>query len=240
MTYVNHNYSLFEIQSLVSHQNMNLDTNNKSSAQDLLFEIEKILEFNRSLTWNPSLENTHLLNSMEDAIKIFQLRSRVFSSMGYLDEFPDKIPGLNFDKYDQSSAITFYQRDNNITGTCRLIFDNEHGLPAEKQMSFDKYRERDLKIGEISRNIVEKTSSGLNLEFRSMMASMHDIFIHNELDLTLSGILKSNIKLFSKFGGIKVEKEIEEYGKIDGSCVIIAWNPSKKSKFFKKAFLKEI
>ena len=69
------------------------------------------------------------------------------------------------------------------------------------------------------------------------MAGVHNVFTNNDIDLTLSGIRKDHYKLFSKFGGIDIVHELKKYGEVDIPFLIISWNPSLASKFFKKAFL---
>jgi hypothetical protein len=118
-----------------------------------------------------------------------------------------------------------------------MIFDSENKLPSEGKFSFGEIRAKYNRIGEISRNIVKHSTKGLQLEFKYLMAGMHNIFMNNEIGLTLSGIRKEHFKLFSKFGGIEIVKELEAYGKLDTPFLIISWDPSLASKFFKRTFL---
>jgi hypothetical protein len=69
------------------------------------------------------------------------------------------------------------------------------------------------------------------------MSGIHNVFVNNEIGLTLSAIRKDHYRLFSKFGGINIVKELESYGKVDIPFIIISWNPSLCSPFFKKVFL---
>jgi N-acyl-L-homoserine lactone synthetase len=202
--------------------------------------IEETIFFNRSLNFDNSNPNLKLTTSAEELIEVFKLRSDVYTDMGYQKEFPDAIEGLNFDKFDNSSAIVFYQKDNKeVTATCRLIFDSENKLPSEGKLSFDNIRNEHKIIGEISRNIVKSSTSGkkgLNLEFKYLMAGMHNVFIHNEINMTLSGMKKEDYRMFSKFGGNEVIAEIESYGNLNQTSLVVSWDPSKASKFFKSIF----
>lgn len=199
--------------------------------------IEDSVSFNKSLDWENRNSSVKLAVSPEELIEVFKLRSDVYHDINYQDEFPDPIDTLNFDSFDKNSAIVYYRRDGEITGTCRMIFDSKMKLPSEEKLSFDKQRESHGKLGEISRNIVKNRGQGLNLEFRYLMAGMHNVFINNDINLTLSGIRRDHFKLFSKFGGIDIVHEMEKYGKLDTPFLIISWNPAQASKFFKKAFL---
>lgn len=199
--------------------------------------IEETILFNKNTLFDKKNDFTFLVNSAEELVDVFKLRSEVYGEINYLDEFPDFIDGLNFDIFDKTSAIVYTKRNNIITSTCRLIFDSQNKLPAEEKFSFDTYRKKGLIIGEISRNIVKNRTSGLNLEFKYSMAAMHNVFINNKIDLTLSGIKKEHYRLFSKFGGINIEKELDVYGTFDVPCVIISWDCSKASNFFKRSFL---
>jgi hypothetical protein len=71
------------------------------------------------------------------------------------------------------------------------------------------------------------------------MAGMHNVFIHNEINMTLSGMKKEDYRIFSKFGGNEVITEIESYGNLNQTSLVVSWDPSKASKFFKKAFLNQ-
>ena len=71
------------------------------------------------------------------------------------------------------------------------------------------------------------------------MCGIYNIFINNNIDLALSGIRADHLKLFEKLGGVKVEKELDAYGNVDIPFLIISYNPSLASRFFKKVFLKQ-
>ena len=199
--------------------------------------VEESVIFNKNLNWEDKNSSVQPISSPEELMEVFKLRSDVYHDINYQNEFPDPIDTLNFDSFDKNSAIIYYKREGEITGTCRMIFDSEMKLPTEKNLCFDKQRKSHEKIGEISRNIVKNRGQGLNLEFRYLMAGMHNVFINNDINLTLSGIRKDHFKLFSKFGGIDIVHEMDNYGEVDMPFLIISWDPSQASKFFKKAFL---
>ena len=69
------------------------------------------------------------------------------------------------------------------------------------------------------------------------MCGIYNVFTNNDIDIALSGIKKEHYKLFHKLGGIEIVKEIEAYGQLEQSSLIISYNPSQASKFFKKVFL---
>ncbi len=177
--------------------------------------IEETIAFNKNLNWENRFESLKLTTTAEELVEVFKLRSEVYHQINYQNECPDTIEGLNFDIFDKNSAVLYYQREKEVTGTCRLIFDSENKLPSEEKLTFDIQRKKHGVIGEISRNIVKHRGQGLNLEFRYLMAGVYDVFINNEIGLTLSGIRKDHLKLFSKFGGIEVVHELERYGEVD-------------------------
>ena len=92
-------------------------------------------------------------------------------------------------------------------------------------------------IGELSRLIVKNESKGLSLEFKYLMAAIHNFFIHNDIDMTFLVIVKEHYKLYTKFGGSSIIKEFDDYGKLGHGTMVLSWNPDEVSKFFKKAFL---
>lgn len=199
--------------------------------------VEETVAFNKNINWDFSVKNLKVVMNVEELIKVFKLRSEVYSNIDYLKEFPDPIEGLNFDIFDKKSAIIFYHNNNAITGTTRLIFDSEYKLPTDKIYSFDAIRKKYSKIGELSRLIVQHEKKGLNLEFKYLMKGAYLLFMLNEIDITLLGIKKEHYKLYEKFGGNSIIQELQNYGNLDLDALVLSWNPSQVSDFFKKIFL---
>jgi hypothetical protein len=200
--------------------------------------IEEAIYFNRKLAFPNENKNLQLATTAEELVEIFKLRSSVYADINYQDEFPDTIEGLNFDKYDSTSAILSYKTNNTITGTTRLIFDSINKLPSEDKFSFDKQRKRYKTIGELSRLVVHKNTKGLNLEFKNIMAGIYTLFMSNNIDITFLAIIKEHYKLYTKFGGSEIIFNSDDYGNLGHPVYILSWDPSKVSRFFKKAFLK--
>lgn len=254
MTNVNKNTSLNQLQELIQNKLKQRshylpDSFNKDQKKALqVFQkrifldevLEEAITFNKNLSWNYENKNLKLITSVEELIQVFKLRSDVFSQIGYQNEFPDTIDGLNFDIYDKTSAIIYYENNKEITATIRLIFDSENKLPSEKECNFEHLRKEYKSIGEISRNIVKTRDQGLNQEFKYLMCGIYNIFINNDIDIALSGIKKEHLKLFKKLGGVNIIKELDDYGSFKEPCLIISYNPHYASKFFKKVFLKEL
>ena len=253
MINLNKNHSINTLQEIV-RKNMNQrldympDSFNKEQQYALeLFQkrlyleeiIEETISFNRNLSWDDINKSLKLTTSAEELIKVFEFRSDVYTEIGYQNEFPDVIEGLNFDIFDKSAGIVYYQNNKVVTGSCRLIFDSKNKLPSEDKYSFNNLRDEYGILGEISRNAVRNnTKKGLGLEFKYLMAGMYNVFINNNIDLTLSVMKKEHYKLFSKFGGNDVVDELCDYGELKQTSLIISWDPSKVSNFFKKVFLK--
>ena len=251
MAYINKNHTLNEVSALIQQSiqkrldHMQNGFNRQQKYALELFQkriflektIEEAIAFNKKLVFDDLNKNLQLTKTAEDLLKVFKLRSEVYTDINYQEEFPDTIEGLNFDKYDQTSAILFYKNNKQITGTTRLIFDSKNKLPSEEKYSFNDFRTKYNTIGELSRLIVKHEKKGLNLEFKYLMKAIHTLFMHNDIDITLLGIKKEHYKLYSKFGGSEIVKELKSYGKIELSALILSWDPSKASKFFKKAFL---
>ena len=251
--YHNKNIALHRLEEMVT-----LAINNKvnylpNSFQEKQFEalqifkqrffLEKVIEesinFNKKLLWNYDNQNLKLTTTAEELIEVFKLRSDVYDSINYLDEFPDTIDGLNFDTFDKNSAILYYKNDNKVTGSIRLIFDSKSGLPSEEKLNFDSFRHKYSTIGEISRNVVFNEGRGLNLEFKYLMCGIYNIFTNNNINVALSGIKQEHLKLFKKLGGVDVVKEMDSYGSLNVPFYIISYNPLEASPFFKKVFLED-
>jgi len=199
--------------------------------------IDESISFNKNLIFENTNPNLHLATTAEDLIDVFKLRSDVYTNINYQDEFPDTIEGLNFDKYDSNSAILFYKNNKVITGTTRLIFDSENKLPSEDKLSFNKFRNQYKYIGEVSRLMIQNQTKSLGIEFKNLTMGIYCIYKDNNINILLSGIKKEHYKLYSKFGGFNIVKELSNYGYVNEIALILSWDPSKVSKFFKKAFL---
>lgn len=201
--------------------------------------IDEAISFNKKLNFPNENKNLHLAITAEDLIDVFKLRSDVYTCINYNEEFPDTIEGLNFDRYDSNSAILYYKNDCSITGTTRLIFDSINRLPSEDKVSFGDIRSQNSIIGELSRLIVRNKTKGLSLEFKYIMTGIHLLFMNNNIDITLLGIKKEHYKMYSKFGGSNIIHEMPNYGYVNESALILSWDPSKVSNFFKKVFLNQ-
>ena len=253
MVYINKNMVINQLQEVIENSFEKKVANLPKSFQQqqlqaieilkksILYEevIEEAISFNRSLDWDYDNLNVKLTTTAEELVDVFKLRSDVFRSIDYLDEFPDTIDGLNFDIYDKNSAIIYYKNNNQPSGTIRLIFDSKNKLPSEEKSCFISMRKEYGKIGKISRNVVLNEGKGLNLEFKYLMCGIYNIFINNDIDIALSGIKQEHLKLFKKLGGVEVIEELESYGTLDVPCYIISYNPNHASKFFKKVFLNQ-
>ena len=252
MNYINKNTVLNQFQELVQknlHRKLDYmsdDFNDQQQQALELFQqrifleeiIDETITFNKNSVFDHSNKNLKLTTTAEELIEVFKLRSDVFHSVGYGNVFPDTMEGLNFDKFDKTSAIIYYSYNNEVTATVRLIFDSQNKLPCDSIMSFDNLRKKYNNIGELSRNTIKRQSNKLNLEFKYLMSGIHNVFINNDVDLTVSGIKADNYKLCSKFGGVDILKDLGVFEKTNESSLIISWDPSQASPFFKKAFLR--
>lgn len=251
MIYINHNNAIQQLKGIIEQSiNKTLDymptafNEEQHHALELLNKrvlleevVEESVAFNKKLNWENKNDNLRLVNSVEDLVEVFKLRSDVYTDIGYLEECPDIIDGLNFDEFDKHAAILFYTSNNIITGTARLIFDSNKKLPSESKYSFEYIRQQYKNISELSRLIVKHKVNGLNVEFKYLTQGIYGIYKNNAVDIILSGIRADHYKLYSKFGGTKIEKELNEYGLVDIPFIIMSWNPSLVSSFFKRVFL---
>lgn len=247
MIYINKNNTINELQEIVNHNFENLPESFQAQQRNALelfkqrLFLEEVIEetttFNKNLNWDNSNPNLYLTTTAEELLEVYKLRSDVFTKIGYQEEFTDTIEGLNFDKFDKKSAVIYYKNNNEITGTCRFIFDSKNKLPSEGKLNFDTFRKQYGKIGELSRNVVKNETKSLSLEFKYLMAGIYNIHTNNNIQFTISGIKKDHYKLCSKFGGIEVLEEMDGYGKVKMPFLLISWDLAKVSPFFKKAFL---
>jgi len=202
--------------------------------------INKAINFNKKLVWKNNSKNLYLATTVREFIEIFKLRSEIYTKLKYDNEFPDMIQGLNFDSYDENSAILYTKVNGIVTGTCRVIFDSDKKLPIDSHFSLDYLRIQHKSIAEISRLSVKHNSHGLNQEFRWLTRGVYLIIIENSISKTVSAIKNEHFKLYKKFGGFTFEKKIDTYGKFPIPLIITFWDISKISNFFKRAFLEKL
>ena len=213
MIYINHNHTLKQLRSLVSikQQNLNYMSNEFNKEQynaiELLKQrvyleevVEECVKFNRELNFDTGDNNLHIIRSAEELVNIFKLRSEVYTQLGYQNEFPSIIDGLNFDIYDTSSAIIYYGTKKYASGSVRLIFDSKNKLPIEEKFSLNTLRDQHNLIGEFSRLVAHNKTKGLSLEFKYLMGGIYNIVINNNVDIIMSAIKEEHFKLYSKFG----------------------------------------
>jgi hypothetical protein len=235
MVYINKNEALTRLNNIFNNKQAGFEYLKNT----LIFErvLDEVVTFNRKINWESNSANLKLVTTAEEFIKICNLRSEIYGSLGYQKEFPDSLPNMNFDFYDLTSAIIYHLTNNEITATCRLIFDSDKKLPIEEKLDLSSIRNKFQNIAEVSRLMVKKEQKGLNLDFKYLTLGIYNIITNNNLDASISVILKEHFRLYGKFGGFNIEKELESYGNLNAPFIITSWNPYEVSNFFRKAFL---
>ena len=242
MTYQNHmsyeqrlKEEIFkEVSRMISEGIIDPDKLKRNKMEKTMYHT---LTFNRALTWDNS-ENVFLVQTAEELIGIYILRSKVYKNLGYDKEFPEIIEGMNFDKYDKNAAILYTQKDGQMTGTCRIIFDTDKKLPIDKNYSLDELRTRGKEITELSRLVIDKPrKSGLGKEFKYLTSGVFNMLKCNNITRVVSVMMEEHFSLYSKFGGFKQKAFLSSYGELDKPFVITVWDITKVSTFFKKLFL---
>jgi len=165
------------------------------------------------------------------------LRDEVYREIDYRDEFPEPIKGLDFDEYDERSAIIYSKRNNIIEGTCRFIFDSDNKLPIDEKFSVDYLRGQNRILAEGSRVIV-RNRGGLSPDFKLMMVDTYRLLSSYKIHL-VSSMTEEHVKIYENFGGFTVEKKFD-YGNIKKKFFITLWKMSEVSPLFKRVFLKNV
>ena len=235
MVYINKNEAFTRLNNIFNNKQAGFEYLRNT----LIFErmLDEVITFNRKINWESNSANLKLVTTAEEFIKICNLRSEIYGNLGYQKEFPDFLPNMNFDFYDLNSAIIYNLTNSEITATCRLIFDSDKKLPIEEKLDLSSIRSKFQNIGEVSRLMVKKEQKGLNLDFKYLTLGIYNIITNNNLDASISVILKEHFRLYGKFGGFNIEKELESYGNLNAPFIITSWNPYEVSDFFRKAFL---
>ncbi|MBN2768398.1 MAG: hypothetical protein JXQ68_04800 [Campylobacterales bacterium] len=205
----------------------------------ILFSITKnALSFNKKLSLGSCKNNIFLTTTLDELLEVYKLRSKIYAKLQYHREFPDIIDGLNFDVYDEHSAIIYTKKNGRINGTCRLIFDHHKDkLPIDKHYSLDYLRKDGKKLAELSRLVIDHESKGLSQEFKLLTQGTYCTMISNDITNTVSVMSEEHYKWYDKFGGFSIEERFERYGNINKPFIITSWEVAKISIFFKKVFL---
>jgi hypothetical protein len=209
----------------------------KKQENNLHSILKNTICFNKRLEWDKHIKNIYLVTTIEMLIEIYVLRSIVYAELNYDKEFPDTIKGLNFDSYDEHSAILYTKRGGNITGTCRVIFDKGNTLPMDKYFPLKYLRVKNKKLAELSRLIISRKEKGLSQEPKYLTKGAYLVMSNNKHTTLMSVMVEEHYKLYDKFGGFKIEDEIRSYGSLGLPFIITSWEISQISKFFKKVFL---
>ena len=235
MVYINKNEAFTRLNNIFNNKQAGFEYLRNT----LIFErmLDEVITFNRKINWESNSANLKLVTTAEEFIKICNLRSEIYGNLGYQKEFPDFLPNMNFGFYDLNSAIIYNLTNSEITATCRLIFDSDKKLPIEEKLDLSSIRSKFQNIAEVSRLMVKKEQKGLNLDFKYLTLGIYNIITNNNLDASISVILKEHFRLYGKFGGFNIEKELESYGNLNAPFIITSWNPYEVSDFFRKAFL---
>jgi hypothetical protein len=198
----------------------------------------RTLMFSRAIVWR---DNPHvfLAQTPRELINIYRLRYDVYLQMGYAGELPNEVDGLDFDGFDEYSAILYTKNASGITSTCRVIFDSNLGLPVERYHSFDTKRKEGKQIAELSRLAKRGSTNGLNREFQYLVRGAYYTMTDNNMDTLVSAMIPEHFKLYRNFGGFAIEGEIERYGGLGIPFVVTAWDVAKISRIFRRIFLGE-
>jgi len=196
----------------------------------------RTLVFNRSLIWRG---NSHVFLPKEprELLAVYRLRRTVYDEMGYGDELPDEVPGYDFDRYDECSAVLFTKNTDTVTSTCRVIFDSTIGMPIEKMYPFGAMRQQGKNIAELSRLARLRSDRGLSQEFKYLVQGAYYTMVDNGMDVLVSAMIPEHYRYYKNFGGFEVIEELDGYGGLDIPFVITAWDVSAISRYFKRIFL---
>ena len=76
--------------------------------------------------------------------------------------------------------------------------------------------------------------------YKWLTKGVYLISTKNSITKTVSALKNEHLKLYSKFGGLSIEKTFDIYGDLPNPSVVSLWDASKISNFFKRAFLKKL
>lgn len=234
------NYHIFPKELLKSEKEAMKVFKNRIQLEEI---IDTTLKLNQSINWKSFNKNIKLVNYAEDLINVFKLRSDVYRPLGYLNEFLENIPGLNYDNYDKYSIILIGKENNKIIGTTRVILDSKLGLQSEKIPEFQeiyknlRYNNPNKRIVEGSRTVIDSNFRGSQI-LKYFFRSMYELYDELDIGVYTSCMLEEmNSKLYSNIG-FEILKKSSSYSNIEKEVVLLSWTKENLTPFFKRGILK--
>jgi len=161
-----------EITKEINFGNIETQTTQDSITQ-LNNTIKSYLTNLNQLNLNPNFpKNIKIITNPEEFLEMIKLRSKIFSPInGFNQEYPEQIPGLQFDKFDQYSINLIHKTNNKINAAIRLIIDSNLGIQSKNKFSTQtipsqlrkQYISHTNPLAEISRVIVTPENRGNKL-----------------------------------------------------------------------------
>jgi hypothetical protein len=207
----------------------------KEGVDDLVDTIYHTIRFNKNLKWKS--DEVSLATTVDVLLDIYAIRSRIYRQIGYDKELPDPIKGLSYDSYDTASAVLYIKKDDQITATCRVIFDSEKGLPMDKHFKIDYLRDEGKRVTELSKLMIVHERRGLNQEFRLLTRGVYEVTLFNGMTTVISAMIEEHYGLYERFGGFGIEGRLSRYGVLPIAFIVTSWHIEEVSGFFKKLFL---
>ena len=75
-------------------------------------------------------------------------------------------------------------------------------------------------------------------EYKYLMRGLYYVFNKNEMDMTVSLIRRDHLRIFKNIGAVEVLQDVENYGGLSEDFILMSCDPSKPTRLFLKAFLK--
>ncbi len=175
----------------------------------------------------PQINYADVAKTPQDFIAAFNLRSRVYSQMGYGKEFAAADSGLDFDKYDPYSVTFLYKTREGVPfATSRFIIDNnEVGLMTEKYCDINHYRKKG-KIMEASRMIIlPEFQKRTNTLFNNVALALN-FGQKNGITQIVCAVVNSHVGMYLALGGVEVIKKNIECG-LEEKISILNWDMSR-------------
>jgi hypothetical protein len=157
----------------------------------------------------PKNKNIQIVSTIDEFIQMGKLRSQALSKLhGFNDEFPEEIPGIQYDIYDENSINLIYKVNNDVAGTLRIILNEKNGLQSQKYFpQFGK------EVSEFSRLAGSQNHRNKHISIKLINESFK---ISKVIGLEkIVAVAEANLfeNALTKIGFKKV-KTFEKYGKI--------------------------
>jgi len=195
--------------------------------------IEKYLLNLQKINLNSNFpQKIEIVKTPQDFIEVIKLRSKIFSQVkGFNQEYPEKIPGFQYDIFDPNSIILIHKTNKRIDGTIRLILDSKIGIQSEHKFSTPttitnlrkQYNPHTNPLAELTRLAISQNARGQKLTQKLISCCANLSFKLDVGTIISAPTIQTFYKFFNPFE-MEIIDTHENYGHLNYPGFISKWD----------------